>query len=74
MFASESPWAIEGEPPAYPRHFIDGLLLVQFPLAAAAVWWWHGQRLVVAVSWVCAGYVSLAAAFISTMSVTGVWL
>jgi hypothetical protein len=74
VFVSKPPWVTRIEAPAYPGYLLLGLLLVQLPLAAGAVRWWGGQRPAVAVSWLCGGYVSLAAAFISGMSVTGEWL
>jgi len=73
VFSSEPPWVTGVEAPAYPGYLIDGLFYVQLPLAVVTTRWWRGQRPAVAVSWVCAGYVSLAAGVISASSVTGVW-
>lgn len=64
----------EGEPPTFPQYIIAALLLAHLPLAGLHCWWWGERCLSVLVSWVSAGYVSLAAGFISGMSVTGVWL
>ena len=74
VFVSGPPWVTGVEAPAYPGYLINGLLLLHLPLAGLATWWWRGQRPAVVASWVCAGYVSLGAGLISTMSVTGIWL
>src|SRR5262249_42205067 len=73
-FPSEPPWVTGVDAPGGPEYLLNGLLLAQLPLAAGAVWWWRGQRPAIAASWVCVGYISLDAWFVSTMSVSGVWL
>jgi hypothetical protein len=60
--------------PAYPEYLIWVLLLAHLPLAGLLAWRWGGQWPAVAMSSLAAGYVSMCAGFISTMSVTGVWL
>jgi hypothetical protein len=73
-FPADPPWVMGVDAPALPDHLITALLLVQLPLALLAIRRWQGQQPAVAASWVCCGYVSLGASFVSTMSVTGVWL
>jgi hypothetical protein len=74
LFVSEPAWETGVEPPAYPSYIITLLLLAHLPLAGLLVWRWGKRWPAVVASSVCAGYVSLAAWLISSMSVTGVWL
>lgn len=50
------------------------LLVAHFALAVVSIWRAGEGWPVVAVSWVCAGYLSLLASFVSGMAITGVWL
>lgn len=66
--------AIGVEQTALSGCLIAVLVFGQLPLAGLACWWWGERWLAVAASWVCGGCLSLAAALVSTMSVTGNWL
>ncbi len=72
IFVSEPPIGVEA--PVFPRCIITALLLAELPLAVLMSFRWGKRWPAIATSWVCAGYLSLAAGLISTMSVTGIWL
>ena len=74
VYVSKPPWVTGVEAPAFPGYIIEALTLAHFPLAALMIWWWGKRWPAIAVSWACAGVLSLAAGFISSMSVTGIWL
>jgi hypothetical protein len=64
----------DGPPLALPQYLIVGLVLAHLPLAVV-----FGRRAgeqwpVVAASWAAWGWVSVCAALVAGMSVTGVWL
>src|SRR5262249_53531759 len=74
IFVQDPPWVTGVEAPAGPQYLILGLLVSHIPLTALLIWRWRPQWPVVLASAVVAAYVSVCAAFISGMSVTGVWL
>jgi hypothetical protein len=63
------------EPPAaLPGYLIVGLVLAHVPLAGVLGWRAGNQWPVVVTSWAAWGWVSVCAALVAGMSVTGNWL
>jgi hypothetical protein len=62
------------EPPQYPLYLIDFLGIFHLPLVAFLVWRYPKGFMVVIASSLLAGYMSLLAIFIATMSITRTWL